>query len=81
MTELLGFEEDILSGFEGYHRMGDIVAKEIVMFDGNMGNFENKEQSNLEQVSFPSKKSCGPSLGVLRDNSTARFPETYSQQD
>lgn len=39
VTELLGFEEDILSGFEGYHRMGDIVAKEIVMFDGNMGNF------------------------------------------
>ena len=54
------------------------MAKDIIMIDGNMGNFEYMEQSNPEQVSLPVKKSCGPSLGVFRANSTVGSPKTYS---
>lgn len=46
-----------------------------------MGNFEYVKHKNPEQVSFPVKKSSGPSLGVARANSTASSPESCSRQD
>lgn len=63
VTELLGFVEKCLPGFEGKHRIGDKVARDANTFEGHVGTHETLEhiypqQATLDAPSF--EISSGP---------------------